>query len=338
MRYYNLVVSDPTSGLVWKPTSNGLGFVKSAGGSTFTSFVNGQTVPGALTIEFDIPVVPFHTPQGQASIRIWGIGLGMISQAANLNGAKFSLSAGMQKGLPLANPAQAGVVVSGIVFQAYGNWQGVNQTLDLICYPGVDQDVTFNWPKGTSLNAAIQGALSAAFPEYQLTVKIADSLKLSYDSKGHYDSLLQFAAFIQELTQKIGTPLFGAQYPGVQITFTGNAFSVFDNSTAPPPIQLAFQDLIGQPTWMNAATVSFKTVMRSDIAVGNQIQFPQGIKNPYALTTQAAAVPNAPASSKTAFQGTFRVNEVHHFANSRQPDADSWNSTFTAIATGTSNS
>jgi hypothetical protein len=112
----------------------------------------------------------------------------------------------------------------------------------------------------------------------------------------------------------------------------GNTISVYDGQGPTPAkvVPLAFQDLIGQPTWISASQVSFKTVLRSDIGLGMQVKFPQGIVAPYALTSASAATPNAPVSSKTAFQGNFVVTEIHHFACFRQADAESWNTTYTA--------
>lgn len=342
MRYYNLIISDPSSGDVWKPDSTGLSFTKSSGGSSFTSYVNGQTLPGALNIEFDFPVYPFATPQGQSFIRVWGIGLPMIGQASNLNAQNFKLYAGMQKGLPLANPAQAGLIAQGTVFQAFGNWQGVNQTLDLIVNPGAassgDQDISFSWNQNTQLSGALQTTLAQAFPDYSANVNIGSNLQLPNTEPGHYDSLAQFADYIQQISLRIGTPIYGVNYLGVQLSIKGSTINVYDGqgSTQPTVTSLAFQDLIGQPTWIKPATVSFATVLRSDISVGDQIKFPQGISSPYALTQQAAAAPNAPASSKTAFQGTFTVTEVHHNANFRQADAESWVTNYTAVTLGTS--
>jgi hypothetical protein len=82
LRYYDLKISDPTTGEIWKPAPAGLGFIKSVGGSTFTSFSKGQTDPGAVDIEFDIPVTPYSDPQGQAGIKIHGVGLKMLAPAA----------------------------------------------------------------------------------------------------------------------------------------------------------------------------------------------------------------------------------------------------------------
>jgi hypothetical protein len=341
MRYYNLIISD-TSGQVFKPSPTQGGFTKSAGGSTFTSYLNGQTLPGALNIEFDFPVYPFATPQGQSIIRIWGVGLQMISQSSDLNGQNFQLYAGMQKGLPLANPAQGGLIAQGQIFQAFGNWQGTNQTLDLIVNPGAassNQDISFAWAANTPLSGAIQTTLAQAFPKYpKPKINIGSSLKLPNTESGHYDNLGQWADYIKQISKKVGMPIYGKDYQGVDIIVSGSTINVYDGTVTPKVINLEFQDLIGQPTWIGPATVSFKCVLRADISVGMRVKFPKGIGAPFALTSAAAAAPNAPASSKTAFQGAFTVNDAHHFANFRQADADSWNTTYTAVTLGTNSS
>jgi hypothetical protein len=337
MRYYSLSLTDPTSGQVWVPTPTGDGFALQGTGPTFTSYANGATIPGALNIEFDCPITPFNTPQGNTKITVWGVGLKMIGQAANLNGANITLAAGMKPGLPLATAAagQAGIIMQGVVFQAYGNWQGVNQTLELICNPGAasynNQDISWAWNAGTSMSSAIYQTLTQGFPAYKANVNVGASLILSNTEPGHYTSLANFAGAINDISLKAGIPTYGPSYAGVQITIIGNTIYAYDGTSPPKTTQIAFQDMIGQPTWIDAATVNFKTVLRSDIAAGGNTQFPPGIQSPYALTSQAAAVPNAPASSKTAFQGAFTVTEVHHFANFRQADADSWATAFNAV-------
>jgi hypothetical protein len=338
MRYYNLVITNP-SGQVFTPNNAG-GFSLGSGPSTFTSFVNGQTDPNALNVEFDLPVYPYATPQGGSIIRVWGIGLQMIGQASNLNLSNFVLSGGMQKGLPLANAAQSGVIAQGIVYQAFGNWQGVNQTLDLICQAGKLQPagkITFNWEQGQTLNDALTSTLSQAFPSYTSNFNFSSSLQVPNDQTqcGVYDSLDQFAQYIQGLTQPLGATATGnASYPGVQFSVVGNTINAYDQVTSPPPVvNLAFQDLIGQPTFISPTEITFKTVLRADITIGGQVMFPQGVIAPYAQTAPNAAVPGAPARSKSVFQGTFFVTEMHHYGNFRQADADSWNTTFVAVPT-----
>jgi len=337
VRYYSLTLTDPNSGQVWQPTATTGAFQKTSSGASFTSYANGQTNPAALNIEFDIPVYPYATPQGKSIIRIWGVGLQMLGQASQLAGQNFVLAAGMKAGLPLANPAQAGIIAQGNVYQAFGNWQGVNQTLDLICNPGELSPaggISFNWSPGQSLQTALSTALSV-FKGYTPKFYISANLQPqnSTAQPANYPSLETFAGYLAGYTQPIGAQATGnASYLGVQMSVVGNTINVWDG-TAPlsATVQLAFQDLIGQPTWIDAATVNFKTVLRYDIAVGAQIKFPAGIVAPYALTSANAAAPNAPSRSKSVFQGTFTVIEAHHFANFRQPDADSWNTTFSAV-------
>lgn len=343
MRFYDLVIST-SAGKVYQPSANGLGFTLGTGGSTFTSFVKGLTDPNALNVEFDAPVSAWNQSQGRQWIRIWGVGLPMIGQAANLNGANFTLSAGMQAGLPLATATkgQAGVIMQGVIFQAFGNWEGTNQTLELVTNPGADNvgNIGFNWPAGTSLSQAITVSLAQAFSppnslvKYTPNVNIGANLMRADTQGGTYKNLYQFASYLNEISVDTGTPVYGTSYAGVSLSIVGNTINVYDGQGAQPAkvIPLAFQDLIGQPTWISATQVSFKTVLRSDIGLGMQVKFPAGIASPYALTSAGAATPNAPVSSKTAFQGNFVVNDAHQYANFRQPDAESWNTTFTASA------
>jgi hypothetical protein len=356
MRYYSLSISDPDTGAVWLPDPNGRGFTKTGapGTPTFTSVVGvnspqraqqiGTLQLAGLQVEFDIPVFRYSNPQGGSIIRVWGISLQQISQASNLNFQAFSLSAGMQAGLPLANPKQAGVVARGMIFQAFGNWQGVNQTIDLIVAPGdlrPPGGIFFTWKPGQQLSTALAICFRQAFPKYAQSIHISQSLAQNQSTvplNGTYESLSSFASMLVKNTRSLGMSVTGDEnYPGVQISIdpTSSTIYVWD-STIPigPTIQIEFQDLIGQPTWIEATKVSFKTVLRADIMPGDTIQFPQGLTAPYALTTQAAASPNVPASSRTAFQGTFQISEAHHFANFRQPDADSWATAYVATAIG----
>jgi hypothetical protein len=339
VRYYNLVISDPNTKAVWKTTATSQAFVKSAGGSTFSSHSpGGAVIAGALNVEFDIPTAPFNAPQGAAMIRVWGVGLGMIGQSADLFGQDIALSAGMKKGLPLAKPAQAGLILQGTIFQAFGNWQGINQSLDIICNPAAardDQDISFYWPAGMTLATALATCFAQAFPLMSADVSRVADITMNSDGSGRYSSLAQLADYVQDRSQIIGASIFGEDYSGVQVIIVGNKITAYDSTSEAATTQLDFNDLIGQPTWINPGTINFKTVMRSDIAIGSKVKFPEkGLLAPYVLTTQAAAVPGAQARSKTIFQGDFLINRVQHFANFRQPDADAWNTTFDAVAIG----
>lgn len=347
MRYYSITLSDSSGASI---VPNGEGFGRGTG-PTFTSLYRntftGQTLsdPGALQIDFDIPVYQLAKPQGGSRIKISGVGLKMIGQAANLAGMRFQLKAGMSAGLPLANPAQAGVIAEGNIFQGYGNWQGVDQTLDLIVNPAppgstdsiFDRKLSFFWPAGSSLYDAIDAALQAALPEFKRQIFIDPRIVLPNDEAGWYASPSQWASYIFGLTQPLGARLLGFNYSGVQIVATGDTIYVFDGTQqGSPTIQLNFEDLIGQPTWISGIQVSFSTVLRADIGLLNRVRFPAGIVTPYAITSPAAGAAASspsfplPAKNKSIFQGDFVIQEVHHFGNFRDPDASAWTTAFVA--------
>jgi hypothetical protein len=335
VRFYDLKLSN-AAGQVYQPSASGNGFVLATGGSTFTTHPKGVNNPGALNLEGDIVTYNAAEPQGNSYIKIHGVSLGMLGQASNLNGANFMLFGGMKPGLPLATAQapQAGILAQGQVFQAFGNWQGTDQTLDLIFNPGsldseLDPFIVFNWQPGVPLAQALASTLSQAFPGFKQKISIANLVQ-SYASGGVYTNIWQFASVLKGLTKKIGASIFGPQYPGVQIACIGGTVVAYDTTVATPVKMIAFQDMIGQPSWLDPATISFKTVLRSDISPSTQIQFPQGAPALFAMTAQTAAVPGSPASSKTAFQGKFFVHTVHHYMHLRQGDGDSWASVFTA--------
>lgn len=341
MRYYNIVITNPANGQVMKQ---------------YTSFPNNVTDPGALNIEIDIPVAAFASPAGGGSssayVRIWGISLADIAQAANLNFMGIAIYAGMQKGLPLANPAQAGLIVEGTIFQSFGNWIGTDMTLDLILQPGTPttvppaafspgtgsaapgtgtaanpKNIVVNWKAGTSLAQAIANTLSTAFPGFRQEISISSNLVLAHDEVGYYQSLTQFAQFVKEKSTDVVNPAGATAYQGVDILLTQSTFKVYDGTTQQMPTQIQFQDMIGQPTWIDSLTIQVKCVMRADIGVGDWIKLPPAV----VVVTNAAA--SSLVNLKSAFQGAFMVINVRHVGNFRQPDASDWVTVFECVPT-----
>ena len=366
-RYYDLSLLS-AEGVLLEATS--AGFVPSSTGlPTFSSRVRQPgsvpvNNPGALNLELDIPTVGFALPQGNAWLRLSGVGLRTIGQASNLNAdpasgrqaAQFLLSAGMIKGLPLANPLQAGIIAQGQVFAAYGQWQGTEQSLDLNLIPanvapknqnGNAIGISIIWSPQQSLADALNNSFAVAFPDLKVSISILADLVQSQSSQdvvGWYENLSQFASYILDLTRSQGAALTGNKnYPGVIVGISGKTIFATDATQNPKTIPLAFQDLVGQPTWIAPNTINFKCVLRADIQVGDMVTMPPdpgtggtSIISALALTQQGAAVPGAPSRNSSVFKGSFLVNEVHHFGNLRQPDADSWATAFSAVTTGIS--
>lgn len=307
MRFYNIAVTDPSGS--GQPT-------------TWTSYVNGQSDPGALDIELDLPVGPYATPIGQsgAHVRIWGISIQTIGQASNFNGKNISISGGMQKGLPLANPQQNGLLLSGTIFQAFGNWIGTDQTLDFIVFAQTGKkNLALNWKKGTKMADAINSTLTTAFPGYTADIQISDSLVFFQDVPGFYSSIASFAQWVKLTSASILNPTgsSGQSRAGVDIVIRDKKFIVRDDTTSRQPKQINFTDLIGQPTWYAPNEISVTVVMRADIGVLDYIKLPP---------TLATTLPSSMSQfrSNSVFQGTFKVNEIRHVGRFRSPSGGDW--------------
>jgi hypothetical protein len=75
----------------------------------------GRWNPAALNVEWDIPVAPFHSPDGSTFLKIWGLGLADVGNGFDLNGMNIKVFGGMSKGLPLVKHNQSGMLISGSI-------------------------------------------------------------------------------------------------------------------------------------------------------------------------------------------------------------------------------
>lgn len=329
-RYYKIVVGAETA------TPVGAAGPSGNAGATWTNMVGGKADLGAQMVELDIWAVAFDAPVSQARVTIWGPSKRQISQAMDFNGAPIQVFGGMQKGLPLAtgavNDGQAGLLLSGQIFQAFANWQGIAQSLDFVVTTdgGATQsqpaNLSFMCKKGQPMGDAIKRTLAIAYPSLKVSVNISANLVFNQDEQSVYQTVQQFAAYVKGVSQDI---ISDPGYAGVSIILAGGVFSVFDNTmaTAAKPKQINIQDLIGQPTWLGPATIQFNTVMRADLQVGSIITLPQ-IAGLQAVTSAASG---SNARIQNTFSGNWTINNMRHVGNSRAPNAQSWITNFQAI-------
>jgi hypothetical protein len=306
----------------------------------WTSHPNGQYDPGALNVEFDMPVAPYDVPTGGMSITIYGIPLKDISQAYKLVGMNIAVLGGMKKGLPLTNPLQSGMLLQGQIFQAFGNWEGTNMRLDLVIYPpGGTTDIpgnyVVNWAPGQSLSDVLKATLSIVHPGVPISINIGTNLVFDSVECHFCGSLEQLAQYIGDLTDDV----FKQR---VTITLQSDKFVIYDTTHKPSPIQIAFTDLIGQPTWIETNIMQMKTVMRADLQVGAYITMPQGMRNipglvispvGSALGAQGAGIPSTGKNTST-FQGNFMITTLRHLGNFRSPSGEDWATVFNCVAGG----
>lgn len=337
-RYYSITIINPATSqvLVPNPNANGTAFVFSNNQSqaTFSSLnagANPYTVgganPAALRCEIDITSTPLHSADAHAKpfVKIHGVPLSVVSQAADLNGMFVSISAGMSKGLPLANPQQIGLLAAGQVLQGVGEWVGPDMALTLYLTSGgssadysnvsgsasAAQPVTasapvnliFRWNKGQSLSTAITQCLQVAFPQLSIKMQISNSLVWGSDvpKVAFFQNLQQFAQWVNETSRSVlagpnpANTVYATStnpaYQGVTITLMGGTLIVQDFTTQTNPLKIAFQDLIGQPNWSAPGKVQVATVMRGDVTVGSFVQLPPALG-----TTSSFGSPNGGAS------------------------------------------
>jgi hypothetical protein len=331
MRYYEISITDESG------THVSIG----GGVAYFTSYMpgvlGGVTKPGALNVEMDIPVYTSEIPAGDAFIKIWGVDLSTINSASNLNFKNITIMAGMKKGLPLANlqvdasPVRNGVIYKGSILQAFGNWQGGEQSLDLIITtrlvsaptetPATTKPIIFECKAGKKFQDAIKKSMKDAGFETTGTI---DS-RLVAPMQGlvsRYDDVESFSRGMLNLSKRI---IKDKNYLGVKIIKTEKGYLVTDNSAAVADaniIKIAFTDLIGQPTWLDYSTVQMKLVMRSDIRVGDTIEFPSDKDGNTAVNFVQGRFFSP--KNNIAYTGKAWVASVRHIGNYRQGDANSW--------------
>lgn len=316
MRYYAVVITDLDAGTKF----------------TYTNKTpSGTWDPGGLQIELDISTTHFAEPFGASYVKITGVPLQQIIQSQNFNpkpdgtGYKqISVYGGMLAGLPLATPAQAGLLCQGLIQQCFGNWQGTETSLEFMIisggYPnGNITPLITNWPAGTPMKTMITNTLNQAFPGYKLQINIKDNLVLTHDEQGFYGTMGQFAEYVQNISRDI---INIEGYPGVRIVVNQNTFIIDDASTPVTPTNILFTDLIGQPTWVGPNQISCSLVLRGDLQVFDYIKLP-----PTQVQTQAQSY--ALYRQASAFQGSFQILSLRHIGNLRTSDASAWISTAT---------
>lgn len=371
MRYFEIVISDPNSnGYVLVPNVNNVpGFSRMAPGSGVATYSSlrtgympsqqGSTNPAAQTVEIDAVVTSLHQPNGNPFFRIWGVSLGEMNYASNLNTMDLKVYGGMAAGLPLANPQQAGLLASGSVLQAFGNWVGNSMYLDIFMVAGgssVSANQTTGNPPGPNtipipvtnsdpanlvlqmkqgqpMLQAITACLQIGFPQYSIQGAIDPALVwVKSVSTAYFDTVRQLAEFVHQKSLSVigGSAPNRQHYPGVSISLQNNTFTISDQTTQTAVKNIAYLDLVGQPTWSQPYTVQATVVMRGDLSVGDVVTLPQG-----PLTTNFGAGSNyvpTPSLGDTytqnknalSFTGTFYISSIRHVGNSRAPDALSW--------------
>jgi len=314
MRFYDIKIYDPIS--------------KQPRLLYGTTKADGSYDPSALRVYFEIPFYNSSEPAGMAYVKIYGVNYIDIKQSAQITNGRITMLGGMFKGLPLVNTQQQGTLLEGSIYQAFGNWQGNEISLDLVAQPpsGTEENpiqVNFIWKKGENLSDLVARVLTSAYPGKQVAGNYSSSLITNENIQGYYYTLNQFARWVKEASQNLNP---NKSYLGAQITQVPSGFKIYDGSSKENPKQLDFKDFIGNATYTKIDTINFKLVLRADLMVGDFVRMPKesNIANVVNSFTQFR--------DKIAFKNIFIISSIRHLGDSRQTSAESWCSVVDAIA------
>ncbi|MFM0279984.1 hypothetical protein P0D75_18395 [Paraburkholderia sediminicola] len=310
-RYYRIVVTDPSNGNVLVPNwQNAPGFSwvpPDPNLSTWTSLYSGGVVtnalannPNAQQIEFDIVVVSADLPYANPWVRVWGVGLAEIQQASQLNKMQIEVYGGFSAGLPLNDASQSGLLCRGLVLQAFGNWIGTAQSIDIFIVAGgsspssnqttgnpssqsttpvpttneAPANIVYQAKQGQPMLQAIVQCLQNAFPQYSIVGAVDQGLVWNKSvTTGYHSTLRTFAQYIRQASLSIigGYAPNRTDYGGVGITLFDNTFTISDQTTTLGQKTISFIDLIGQPSWVGPGLIQVTTTMRAGISVNDVV-------------------------------------------------------------------
>jgi hypothetical protein len=299
-------------------------------GKTWTSYPGGQNDPGALNVELDLLWGTASAQMGNSTVSIDGIPLEDLFQANVYSGMTIAISGGMKKGLPLANPKQAGLLMQGIIIQGFGNWVGTDMNLNFVLNPlqfslARPSNIVFNWQKGQPIQQAITNALGTAYKNPKIRFNLTYQYATTIQAQKTASNLDEFRQFLQSRTALGGLP-------GINLAMLPNgSFVAWDKAIESNPIQVEFTDLVGQPKWVDVNTLQFTTVMRGDITIGSYVKMPPGLpSSPGAVTTGPNTNPLGRLNYNLTFKGPFIIVQCRHIGNFRDADGTAWVTIFLA--------
>lgn len=329
MRFYRLEIADSSGNAPVDSRGNQIG-----------PFDTTDTPGRSLHIEFDALIAGYDVVSSGTMIAIHGLPISMLSQDVQLSSYQLNLYAGFTAGLPLENPGQAGLILSGQIYNPYGNWVGTHQSLNLIVNPspllndkGQAFSITLDGKKGEKLSDVLQRAISSAYPGFTVEIFISDKLVLAEDGVGVYSRLGQLASMMR--SQSFGM-IKDAAYAGVQMVMQNRTIRVFDNASLGESggILISPHELIGQPTWIGPVSASFKCPMRADLRCGDVVELPQNIiSGPTSVLSVNTERSFAMLRNSVNFSGKFLITSVRHVGQYLSPDSDNaWVTIYESVA------
>jgi hypothetical protein len=188
-------------------------------------------------------------------------------------------------------------------------------------------NIIHNMMPNMPMSQSIQETLSKAFPAANINVLISQALKLGYQDAGIYQSVEQFAHYINNASQSImGTN----RYFGVHMSSFSRTVNVWDGTYPVSDSDISYLDLIGQPTWLTFNTISVKVVLRGGLHIGGTVTLPQTLVG---FNGADSVLPAGAPDQRThvTLPGSYLILKVMHIGDFRNPDGASWSTNIEAM-------
>jgi hypothetical protein len=316
MRYYDIEITDAKTGEVKLAinTKNNVG----------------------LHIELNA-VVTGMSESGTATLKIFNLPIKFFTRQFDFVGKLIKIKGGMNKGLPLANPSQQGVLVFGYIQFCIGERErGVTFLMFNITpsafTPKTPKNFVLKWEKGQKLSDALRNTFTnAGLIANQYTINLADKWVATKTDAVGFTSETQFSRFLGEASKLEMIMYFD----------TGSQrYIVTDGSEVKKKTKvISLRDLIGQPIWNSGSgssisingTVSIPVTLRGDLQWQDIIDVvdPQVTKS-----GQGTATISLPNSARVGFSGKFVMFQQTHIANYAIPGGDNWVTVIEATTVG----
>ncbi|EOC9629730.1 hypothetical protein [Enterobacter ludwigii] len=328
MRYYNLEIIDKTGNTPLDSAGNPIG-----------PFDTSKTPGAGLQLQFDALITGYDVVSSGTSLALYGVPITMLRERTQLAGCMVYLTAGFSGGLPMENASQCGLIISGQIYNPYANWQGTQQSLNLIVNPspllnerGQTASITLNGKMGDKLSDVLRTGLSTAFPGFTIDITISDKLVWTENAPAVYTRLSQLATVVR--SHSFFT-MNQEDYTGVQIVLRGKVIRIFDNfSVKSGGIQILPEELIGQPTWIGPFSISFKCPMRAELHCGDIVQLPEDVTSgPGSLLAVSNERTLSAYRNQVNFSGKFLITSERFVGDYLNPDSsNAWVTIFEAVA------
>ena len=180
------------------------------------------------------------------------------------------------------------------------------------------------------MSSAIRSAITEAYPGYTVKSYLAYDPIAIVDDTHCSPSIFTFRDYIARITSRVAG--YSLELNGVDICLdnTGsiiNLYNIFNAPVAANPVQIAFNDLQGQPVYFgpsnNTAAVQTALNLRYDLALGGRFAFPTQVATGYLLNQPASGTATL-AKNNSALTGTFTITTLRHVGRFRDPHGESW--------------